>query len=129
MRRKILFGIVILLAISFFVYRYAYQNHRDISSEEATYVTSIPELKKEFWTNDSLALQKYQNQTIEVTATVTAIDPENKAVVLDNKLFATFTDSLPKVIISGQKLKIKGRFLGYDELLEEFKMDQSSIIQ
>ncbi|WP_281336834.1 OB-fold protein [Flavobacterium eburneipallidum] len=129
MKKKILFGIVILLAISFFAYRYTYQDHRDISSEEATYVVSIPELKKEFWTNDSLALSKYQNQTIEVAATVTAIDSENKAVVLDNNLFATFTDSLPKAIISGKKLKIKGRFLGYDELLEEFKMDQSSIIQ
>ena len=35
--------------------------------------------------------------------------------------------ALPATIVSGEIIKIKARFLGYDELLEEFKMDQSSI--
>ncbi|MEN9907779.1 MAG: hypothetical protein RLZZ540_920 [Bacteroidota bacterium] len=129
MNKKLGYGILILLVAAFAIYRYTYQDHRDISSEKATYTVSIPELKKEFASNDSLAFAKYQDQTIELTAKTTAVDTENKAVVLDNKVFATFNDSLPKDIVSGKTLKIKGRFLGYDELLEEFKMDQSSIIR
>ncbi|MBC7847505.1 MAG: hypothetical protein H7Y10_13560 [Flavobacterium sp.] len=128
MNKKILYGIIIVGIISFFGYRYMYQDHRDISTETATYVSSVPELEKEFVANDSLASIKYQDQTIEFSAKVTAVDAENKAIILDNKLFATFNDSLPKQIILGKTLRIKGRFLGYDELLEEFKMDQSSII-
>jgi hypothetical protein len=63
-----------------------------------------------------------------LTAQVTIIDLENNALILDKKVFATFSDSLSKSIISGKKISIKGRFLGYDELLQEFKIDQSSII-
>lgn len=128
MNKKIRYGILILLIAAIAMYCYTYQNHRDISSEKATYVITIPELKKEFATNDRLAFAKYQDQTIELTAKITAVDSKNKAIVLDNTVFATFNDSLPKEIVSGKTLKIKGRFLGYDELLEEFKIDQSSIV-
>lgn len=129
MKKKIRYGILIVLIAAIALYRYTYQEHRDISSEKATYTVSIPQLEKEFATNDSLALAKYQDQTIELTAQVTTVDTENKAIILESKLFATFNDSLPKSIISGKKIDIKGRFLGYDELLEEFKIDQSSIIR
>lgn len=105
-----------------------YQDHRDISTETAAFVISVPELEKEFVANDSLASIKYQDKTIEFSAKVTALDPENKAIILDSKIFATFNDSISKEIILGKKLRIKGRFLGYDELLEEFKMDQTLII-
>lgn len=129
MKKKLLYGILIVLLVAIALYRYTYQEHRDISNEKATFTVSIPELEKEFVTNDSLAIAKYQDQTIELTAQITAVDIENKAIILDSKVFATFSDSLPKAIISGKKIKIKARFLGYDELLEEFKMDQSSIIR
>ena len=76
-----------------------------------------------------MAYAKYQDETIELTAQVTAIDTVTKGIVLGDKVFATFKDSVPKVVVSGKTLKIKGRFLGYDELLQEFKIDQTSIIQ
>ena len=72
---------------------------------------------------------KYQNQTIELRAKVTMIDFDNKALVLDNKVFATFNDSLPKDLNTNEIFNVKGRFLGYDELLDEFRMDQSSIVK
>lgn len=129
MKKKILIGILISVVIALVFYGYIYQSHRDISTEAATYSISIPELEKEFIANDSLALVKYQDQTIELTAQITAVDIENKAIILDNKVFATFEESLPENIISGKTATIKGRFLGYDDLLEEFKLDQSSIIR
>lgn len=127
MNKKILFGILILLIAGIVIYRYTYQDHRNISSEKATYILTIAVLEKEFAANDSLASSKYQDQTIALTAQITEVDFENKAVILNQKLYAVF-DSLPKNIIHGKTLKIKGRFLGYDELLEEFKMDQCTIV-
>lgn len=129
MKRKTLLLILIIVVISFFTYRYIYKDHRNISTETATYVISIPELQQEFTTNDSLAFIKYQDKTIKITALVTALETENNALILDNKLYAVFNDSLTKDIIIGKKISIKGRFLGYDELLEEFKMDQCLIIR
>nr|WP_315223485.1 hypothetical protein [uncultured Flavobacterium sp.] len=129
MKKKIFIGTLIVLATAAAVYFYTYQDHRNISTEKASYVMSISDLEQEFAKNDSLALLKYQDKTIELTAQVTAVENEDKALILEQKLFATFNDSVPENIISGEKISIKGRFLGYDELLDEFKMDQSSIIE
>lgn len=115
------------MAIASLVYCYTYKAHRDISSEKPDYVVTISGLESEFTANDRLAYTKYQNKIIELTATISAIDVASKGIVLDEKVFATFKDSVPKKIASGKILKIKGRFLGYDELLGEFKIDQSSV--
>ncbi len=127
MRKKILITTSLFLITGIAIYRYSYKNHRDIESETADYVVTVDGLEKEFSLNDSLATIKYQDKTIEVTAEITSIEPANRGVVIGEKIFATFTDSLPKDIAINKILKIKGRFLGYDELLQEFKIDQSSV--
>ncbi|MEO6176038.1 MAG: hypothetical protein ABIP27_12880 [Flavobacterium circumlabens] len=128
MRKKILITISLFLIIGISVYLYSYRGHRDIESETADYVVTVHGLEKEFTSNDSLAYLKYQDKTIELTAQVTTIDTASNGIVMGEKIFATFKDPLPKDITSGKMLKIKGRFLGYDELLQEFKIDQSSVV-
>jgi hypothetical protein len=129
MKKKILIGMSLFLVIASLgiVYRYSYKAHRDISSEKVDYVVTISGLEREFTSNEKSAYTKYQNKIVELTATVSAIDSTSKGIVLGEKVFVTFKDSLPKKITSGKTLKIKGRFLGYDELLGEFKIDQSSV--
>lgn len=127
MKKKILIAITLTIAITTSIYLYLYKGHRNIEEETADYVVNITRLEKEFVFNDSLAHTKYQDKTIELTARITAIDSESIGVVLDDKVFATFKDSLPQNIENGKSLKIKGRFLGYDELLEVFKIDQCSV--
>lgn len=129
MKKKILITILLFIIIGISVYFYAYQDHRDINTETADYIVTVSGLEKDFASNDSLAYIKYQDKTIELTAQVSSIDTSNKSIVLGEKIFATFKDSLPKDIVAGKTLKIKGRFLGYDELLQEFKIDQSSIVR
>jgi hypothetical protein len=129
MKRKTLIGLSLCVAIVCSAYLFLYKGHRNIDTETADYVVTISGLEKEFTANDSLAYAKYQNETIELTAQVTAVDLANKGIVLGDKVFATFKDSVPKEVVSGETLKIKGRFLGYDELLQEFKIDQTSINQ
>lgn len=129
MKKKILITILLFIIIGISVYFYAYQDHRDINTETADYIVTVSGLEKDFASNDSLAYIKYQDKTIELTAQVSSIDTSNKSIVLGEKIFATFKDSLPKEIVAGKTLKIKGRFLGYDELLQEFKIDQSSIVR
>lgn len=128
MRKKILITIPLFLITGICIYLYSYKGHRDIESETADYVVTVDDLEKEFTLSDSLATIKYQDKTIEVTAIVTAVEPASKGIVIGEKIFATFKDSLPINIEIGRMLKIKGRFLGYDELLKEFKIDQSSLV-
>jgi hypothetical protein len=129
MIKKILLAFSFTVAIVCSVYFYAYKAHRDIPSEKTDYVVTIDGLEGEFESNDSLAYAKYQDKTIELTATISSIDAAGKGILLGEKVFATFRDSMPKKLTSGKTLTIKGRFLGYDELLGEFKIDQSSINQ
>ena len=129
MYKKTLLAIFIFSIAGLSIYYYVYQGHRNIDSEIAAYTLEIAELQKEFTANDSQALVKYQNQTIELRVKVTMIDFDNKALVLDHKVFATFNDSLPKDLNINEIFSVKGRFLGYDELLDEFRMDQCSIVK
>jgi len=128
MKKKILITTSLFLLIGISVYLYSYKGHRDVESETADYVVTAYGLEKEFALNDSLAYIKYQDKTIELTAQVTNIDTSSNGIVIGEKIFATFKDPLPKDIVTGKMLKIKGRFLGYDELLQEFKIDQSSVV-
>lgn len=126
MKKKVIIGLIILMVLAFGVYRYIYQSHRDISSEEADYEVTVSSLNNEFKQSDSLTLNKYRNKTINFRGKVSSIDAANKSIVIDEKMNAIFTDSIPKRIQLNQTVTVKGRFIDYDDLLEEFKMDQVS---
>ncbi|MCV2487719.1 MULTISPECIES: hypothetical protein [Flavobacterium] len=128
MRKKILIAISLFIIIGISAYLYLYKGHRDVESETADYAVTVSGLEREFTSNDSLAYIKYQDKTIELSARVTSIDKAGNGIVMGEKVFVTFKGRLPQNIISGKNLKIKGRFLGYDELLQEFKIDQSSVV-
>lgn len=127
MRRKIIIGLIVLVVLIFGVYKYVYKSHRDISSEEANYNVTVSSLNIKFKQSDSLTLNKYRDKTINLSGKITSIDVANKSIVIDEKMNAIFMDSLPKSIQLNQAIRVKGRFIDYDDLLEEFKMDQVSI--
>ncbi|RZK12620.1 MAG: hypothetical protein EOO46_02490 [Flavobacterium sp.] len=126
MKSKIIIFIAILIVASIGLYFYAYKGHRDIATESADFELTVSGLSKEFSESDSLANAKYADKTIQIYGKVTNIDLPSHTIVIDEKLSAEFTDSvLPKISLQ-DKIKIKGRFVGYDDLLEEFKVDQAS---
>ena len=129
MKNKIGILILVTVILALFIYFYAYKNHRDISSEKSDYTLTVEKLQSEFTTNDSLANSKFQDKTIEISGLITQIDIESKGIVIDDKLSGTFKDKLPSDLVKGVQIKVKGRFIGYDELLEEFKIDQISVIK
>ncbi len=106
-----------------------YRDHRNIATETADFTVTVNDLKKEFIENDSLAYMKYKDKTIQLSAKVTSIDTENNAIVVDEKLYATFMKAFKSDLAIGKQITIKGRFLGYDDLIEEFKIDQVTIVK
>lgn len=127
MKKKIMIALALLAVIGVGLYFYMYKDHRDIATESADYVLTVPELQKQFSVNGDAANKKYADKTIEVLGKITAVDPATHSLTLDEKLSAVLTDSVMNGIALQQKIKIKGRFVGYDDLLEEFKVDQVSI--
>ena len=128
MRKKGLVIVLAVIAVGIFVgYKYIYKDHRDIATEEAEFTMAVADIQKEFTANDSLANAKYADKTIVISGKVTAVDAASNTVTVDEKLSATMKDKAPE-IKPQQQVKIKGRFVGYDDLLEELKMDQVTLI-
>ena len=115
--------LLILIVIGIVAYNYVFQKHRDIESEPAEFVVNATDLVDEFAINPSASEKKYLNKTIEVLGTITELN--NHDLTLDNKVFCQFNS---KIKVETDTIKVKGRFIGYDNLLEEVKLDQCSIL-
>ena len=125
-RLKILGIIALVILVSFFSIRYYVYNagRRDIQSEETAFAVSSEAIVTEFSSNATASNKKYLEKTIAVSGVITSIKGEE--VILDNSVncnFLTASISLKK----NQKLTIKGRVVGYDDLLGEVRLDQCNL--
>ncbi len=132
MNRKLKFRLglgVALVMISAIVvlYFYVYQSHRDIDAEQAAFETSVSELSQRFINNPDSSTVTYADQTISIYGNVTALDLKQNTITLDNKLIATTSKEEINRAKTGELVKLKGRFIGYDELFNELRMDQCTI--
>ena len=121
---KILLLLIVILIVGYLIYSYIYKDHRDIASEKGSYLVTANALHDEFKANEKNANAKYLDKTISVYGKITTIDEAENAIIIDDKMFAIFKDKIPANLQVLSNVKIKGRFIGYDDLLEELKMDQ-----
>lgn len=128
MKKKLLiFGVFIIFG-GFLLYNYIYKEHRNIADETESFVVTVVGLKEDYSKNDSLANVKYLDKTIVIYGKITSIDLSNKMLMIDTSLAAVIKDNNVE-LKQNDSIKLKGRFIGYDDLLEEFKMDECSIIE
>lgn len=128
MKKKLLiFGFFVIIT-ALLLYNYVYKNHRDISNEKESFAISVVDLKNDYNKNDSLANAKYLDKTIIIYGKISSLDLTNNILTVDTILSATVKDK-NTVLKVNDSIKLKGRFIGYDDLLEEFKMDECSIIE
>lgn len=125
MKKKILL-FVFTLCLFFLGYNYLFPDHRTINLEEALFNVEASILFDEFIDNSKQAEYKYLNQTITVSGVITSFNPEN--IMINNKIFCKFENIVNKININ-DSIIVKGRCIGYDELLEEIKLDQCSIVK
>ncbi|MFI0428042.1 hypothetical protein [Mariniflexile sp. HMF6888] len=119
--------ILILLCIVIVIigYRYVYQDHRDIATETSIYKLTASDISNEFAINPLSSENKYLNKTIEVSGSISDKNP--KSITIEDKVFCQFSNEIQTTLNTDQ-IKIKGRFIGYDDLLEQVKLDQCTII-
>ncbi len=123
---KCLIILTIGFLIAFFSIRYYVKNggRRVIADETPEYQISAKEIASEFASNTSVSNKKYLEKSILITGEITSIN-ENE-VIVDNSVncsFLTISDNLKK----DQKVVVKGRVVGYDDLMGEVKIDQCSL--
>lgn len=116
--------LIVLVALAVFLgYQYIYQDHRDIATEIPSFDLSSESLFSEFESNLQSSETKYLDKTLHVKGIITELNAAD--LTLDGKIFCTFS-SHDKIKL-GDKVLVKGRCLGYDDLLELVKMDQCII--
>lgn len=127
MKKKILILTAILVVSGLVAYNYLYQSHRDIANETVSYSESAKSVFDSFQKSDSTANAKYLDQTIEIYGKITNLDLPNKTITVDEKVLARCTNGIPSTLKLQDFIALKGRVVGYDDLLEEVQMDQCTI--
>jgi hypothetical protein len=125
-RLKILIAIVFVVIVSFFSLRYYAYNagKRDIQSEKTAFVVSSKEILAEFTSNTTASNKKYLEKPVAISGIITSVN--GKEVILDNSVNCSLIIATNSIKID-QKVTIKGRVVGYDELLGEVRLDQCNL--
>ncbi len=120
--------LLILLVLSVVIgYQYIYQNHRNIETEKAEYILTPQTISDEFKLDALKSEKKYLNQTIEISGTITEVNEND--LTLNDMVFCQFNNIVNQTIKINSVVKIKGRCIGYDDLLEQVKLDQCTLLK
>ena len=114
-------GIILIVG-----YSYIYKDHRVIENETPDFVATSNSVFQEFSENQQSSEIKYLDKTIEVKGIVTELN--NNDLTLNNKIFCKFTKTITTIKLNDQ-VTLKGRCIGYDDLLEQVKLDQCNLIE
>ncbi len=118
-----IFGLLIILIG--YGYFYLNQSHRNIQEEEVKYTVTSSELEESFRRFGPKT--KMADQVIQTKGRITALD--EKSLTLDKKVEVRFLKKLPAGLEIGREVSIKGRCVGYDDLLEVVRVDQAILIE
>jgi len=122
--QRILIFLALLIAGSYGFYKYLNKPHRDIASEKAEFELKTSELV-DYMANDEKA-KLFIDKVVETSGAISSI--EKDAVILDDKIQVNLNPEFINTITVGQKITVKGRCVGYDDLLEIVKVDQATIL-
>lgn len=125
--KKYLPLVFIVLLIT--VYAVWNKPHKNYSNTKPNITINSSNFINEFKANATIATEKYLNQIVLVNGNVT--DKLNKSVVLDNGIVCSLDSSSLEAFELIQKNDegiIKGRFVGFDDLFEEIRLDHCSIM-
>ncbi len=111
---------IIIIAIVGFNY-VMHGGARDLSNEDAAFKLNSKSIIDEFATNVDVCNKKYLDKAISISGTVTAVN--GKEVILDNSIICNLKD-IDATVKEDQAITLKGRVVGYDDLMGEIKLDQ-----
>jgi hypothetical protein len=122
-KSKIAFGVLFIIVIAVFsVYKYSTKPPAEIEDRSVDFTGTYKELFREIEINAAL----WQDKIVLISGEISSLD--DKGFVLSKNIYCILKEvSILKKITSKQNIIIKGRIIGYDDLLEELKLDQCII--
>ncbi len=118
----IVFLVVLSIIVAYGVYNYAYQPHQTTEELTADYTGNSNNFLNEVSKNTNAWL----NKTVELSGKITSKD--EKGITLSNSIYCQFRENVNfKMLKVTQEITLKGQVIGYDDLLEELKLNQCII--
>lgn len=127
--KYIVIGIAALVLLSgMVIYEKVFNaKHREIFEGPTEFTISADDLQFYFADNQKVATKKYMDKVIETYGSVTEVG--DNTLVLEDRVQVYFLSDLKQEITVGDNMSIKGRCVGFDELLLTVKMDQATTIK
>ena len=124
-KTKIIAFLLVIVLVASFTWLYVfYGGARDLASEESEFTLSSKVITGEFASDVAKATLKYSDKAIVISGKVTAVS--DSTVTIDNTIICNF--KIPDASIKNeQSISVKGRLVGFDDLMGELKLDQCSI--
>ncbi|CAA9201249.1 OB-fold protein [Flavobacterium collinsii] len=117
-------SLVLISAGLYFYYGFVFKEARNIESEIPEFSITATKLLHDYNSNTEKADSLYLNKTIEITGKVTK--ETDSVVILENNIFCLFTKKTKDQLLNN-KVTVKGKCIGFDELFQEVKLDQCTI--
>lgn len=116
----ILLAVVLAILCGYIGLRYAYKAHKTIDEIAVTFSGTSEVFLEKVKTDTAI----WQDVVVELSGTITSID--QRGITLNGSIYCQLeTDTSIATLQEGQNITIKGRMIGYDDLLEEIKLDQT----
>lgn len=120
------FSILTIVLIGFAGYRYImHGGERNLSTEDAVFTVTSKSILNEFVTNTEVANKKYLEKAVAITGTIT--QNNQKDITIDNSIICSLKNP-DATLKKDQQITVKGRVVGYDDLMGELKLDQCFVI-
>jgi hypothetical protein len=121
---KIAIGIIAFVLITAYVVKsIIYKPHVLIEQQDSVYKGDALDFLKKIKVDTS----QWQDKIVELSGKITSKDKQglmlNTAIYCQLKMMEDLSS-----LSEGQEVSIKGRIIGYDDLLEELKLDKTIII-
>lgn len=125
-KKKLIVAVFVFTVIGYFSVNYIlYGGARDIQKEESAYTVSSKSIIDEFSNNSSTATKKYLDKSIEVTGVISSVN--DSLVSIDESVLCTMKEINKSAVIVGKNVSVKGRVIGFDDLMGEIKLDECVI--
>lgn len=125
-KKLILVFITLSVVLGYFSFNYImYGGARDIQKEESAYNVSSKAIIEEFSKNTNVATKKYIDKSIEIKGVITSVN--DSLVSIDESVLCKMKEINKSAVIVGKNVSVKGRVIGFDDLMGEIKLDECVI--
>ena len=125
--KKLLVALICIAICAIAGYFYINQPHKNYSKSEADISIEASRFISEFNDNPKTAEDKYRGKILEIKGEITSNQINH--FMLNDYIYCV-KDSTQKISIEpNENVVVKGRYIGFDDLLEEIKLDHCIIIK